>query len=236
MTRGRRESMTEADRAFLARALTETPVPRAVPVVAFLFGILVYSALALLAAGLLARVAGLPFSPLAWRTDPLAFRGSAAVVGAVILALGLSSLRWLRTARRARAERRRALRADLDAGMVTVEDLDVTGIKLLREPEHGGLIHLLRLSNRKVLALYDIEAAGAPALVPAERLGLRSFSNSKRRRWAFSGAPLVLPEPIELAVGPEAWPEDEAWCRVRWEEVERHFGPKQGQAAASSRS
>lgn len=138
-------------------------------------------------------------------------------------------LRW----RRAIEQERRSVVADLDNGVVKVDVLDVQGIKLLQEPEHHSLIFLLKLSNGKILVLYDYDSYDSdndfptkakPTLRARERITLRSFPVSQRKRWAFEGAEMALPAPIELALDPERWPDDESWCRVKWENIERHFG------------
>lgn len=112
--------------------------------------------------------------------------------------------------------------------------------------EHQAFIFLLRLQNGKTLVLYDHDShafaqddrpSGTPTPVVRDRISLRTYPVSQRKHCSFGGETLPLPVPIELALAPENWPEDESWCRVKWENIERHFGPNASrQAAASKRS
>ena len=185
---------------------------------------------ALLAAGLLARLLGFPVSDGAWRDHPVTFYGAFLVGGSVFAFLASSQLRWLLRAGRARAAYIQAIAADISSGDVAVEDHEVVAVKRLQEPEHHAFIFLLRLSNGKTLVLHDetdsdnAVSDNVPGLTPRERISLRTFANSRRRRWEFSGAPLPLPPAIELVLTPDTWPEDESWCRVKWENIEAHFG------------
>ena len=210
----------------------------------WLSGGVVYGGIALLAAALLARLAGFPILDGAWRANPVTFYGAFVIVLAVVGFVAQSFLRWQGRARRTRDALRQAITADQQAGRVDVADHAVTGIKLLQEPEHLGYIFLLHLETGKTLVLYDHDSIGSeqdlpgggkPTLVVRERISLRTFPVSKRKRWSFEGDPVPIPAPIELVLGPENWPEDESWCRVKWENIERHYGPKtQRQTAASS--
>ncbi|MCU0902827.1 MAG: hypothetical protein MUE83_03005 [Tabrizicola sp.] len=211
-----------------------------------LFGFIAYSAAALALGAILAWLAGFPIAQGAWRDHPVTWYGAIGVVTAVFLWLAVSLLRWQMRARKGQASRRQALADDLAGDRVAIEDHVVTGIKLLQEPEHHAFIFLLRLENGKTLVLYDYDsydsehdrpADGRPTLVVRERISLRTFPVSQRKRWSFEGEALPLPAPIALALAPESWPDDESWCRVKWENIERHYGPKTPrQAAVSSRS
>ena len=198
---------------------------------------------AVFVAGLGAHLFGYPIANGAWRNDPLTFYGAIAIGGLVLLWQATSYLRWWLRARRAQAAYIQSISADISSGLVQVEDHAVVGVKLLKEPEHNAFIFLMHLSNGKTLVLYDYDSYDSendfppdnqPTLVPCDKICLRTFPNSQRRRWAFSGAQVILPTAIELALGPDKWPEDETWCRVKWENIERHYGPKRARQAAAS--
>lgn len=250
MSAHRTEPLSPEDRAFLEaelRAANQRPWQTwGVPTLAALFAAAVLTIASLFTAGLLASLLGFPIANGAWRDDPVTSYGAVLIGGGVFLSLAASYVRWLIRSRRSQAAYRQSIVKDIGLGMVKVEDHTVAGVKLLQEPEHQGVIFLLRLSNGKTLVLYDYDSvhadtgfppAAGPTLVPRERISLRTFPRSQRRRWAFSGVPLPLPEPIELVLEPSKWPDDETWCRVKWENIERHYGPGAGgQATASRRS
>lgn len=249
MPQRRTEPLLPEDRAFLeGEAAQKHPLSPATRLGMGLFTAAIavaLSCLAVLLAGLFARLFGYPVSNGAWREHPLTFYGAFVIGGAALLLQMMSGFRWWLRARRSHAAYVQSIRDDISSGSVVVEDHEVIAVKLLQEPEHHAFIFLLRLSNGKTLVLYDYDSYdGAndfppdtrPTLVPRERISLRTFPNSHRRRWAFSGEALPLPPAIELALAPDKWPEDESWCRVKWDNIERHFGPRVGQAAASSRS
>jgi hypothetical protein len=247
LTSRRTEPLSPEDRAFLEGEVAQThPIGLAGRIGFTLLGAGLAVSLAVgavLMAGLGASMFGYPISNGAWRDDPLTFYGAAAIGAAVLLWQAISYLNWWLRSRRARETYIQAISTDMTSSVVTVEDHVVVGVKLLQEPEHNAFIFLLHLTNGKTLVLYDYDSFDSendfpsdtkPTLVPCERISLRTFPNSGRRRWAFSGAPLSLPTPIELALQPEKWPDDESWCRVKWENIERHYGPKQPRQAAAS--
>lgn len=193
----------------------------------------IFTLLALLVLGFLAMLAGFPLAEGAWRTNPVTY-GGAIAVPLLIWSFTLSStIRWSLRSRRAQRQRISDLEADLARGEVQAETHEVTAIKLLREAEHGMLVIFLRLSNGKCFVLYDHASANSgagavggsqPAPAPARTFNLLTFPVSKARSWSFSGEPLPLPTPSELAA--DDWPDDESWCRIRWDEIERHYGGK----------
>lgn len=233
------EPLSEEDRRFLLAEATKDEPGKITEVWLLLLwvatGTAVFSILALLGLGILARIAGFQVSGGAWRENPVTYFGAIATVALVFAYVVFSSLRWLIKSRRGDAEQRRAALADLEKGEVKVERLGVLGVKLLQEPEHYTFIFLLNLSIGKTLVLYDYDSfddendapkEAKPALQVRDHITLRTFPVSKRKRWEFEGAEMALPEPIELALDPEKWPDDEGWCRVKWENIERHYGPK----------
>lgn len=243
----RSEALSPEDLIFLEDELRAADPKRwqakIAPTLLFMFfATAMYTVLALVGAGVLARLLGYRLSNGAWHDDPVTFYGALFVGGGVFLFTAVSSIRWLVRSRRSNAEYHQSIAEDIAAGTVSVEDHKVVSVKLLQDPEHHAFIFLLRLSNDRTLVMYDYDSLNSdadfppdnkPTLTPCDRISLRSFVKSKRRRWSFSGAPVPLPEPIELVLEPSKWPDDEGWCRVKWENVERHYGAKTGRQAAA---
>jgi membrane protein implicated in regulation of membrane protease activity len=242
------QPLSSEDQAFLTEAI-ELSRPKgwrgaAGLLLMTLFALVAYSAAALVVAAILAWLAGFPIAQGAWRQNPVTWYGAIGLVVAVCLGLSLSLFRWQMRTRKGRALQRQALADDLAGNRVEVEEHAVTGVKLLQEPEHQAFIFFLRLQNGKTLVLYDHDShafaqddrpSGKPTLAVRDRISLRTFPVSQRKRWSFGGETLPLPAPIELALAPENWPDDESWCRVKWENIERHFGPKASRQAADSK-
>lgn len=233
------QSLSENDRIFLLEAAGNSrgllnfdfwPL-----LVWILIGTLIYAGLALAVLGIAARLAGYPIAGGAWRENPVTYIGAITTVSIVFATHTLSTVRWEIGARRQRTKRRNAILGDLKNGLVMVETMTVEGVKLLQEQQHFTFIFLLRLSNGKTLVLYDYGSyddendrpeAARPTVTVRDNITLRSFPLSKRKRWDFEGSEVPLPSPIELVLDPGKWPEDEAWCRVKWENIDRHYGPK----------
>lgn len=155
------------------------------------------------------------------------------VVGGCLLSVALCDVakrrRWART-------RREAIAADVAAGTARDEVFEISDAEALREEEHGMFIFFLHLSNGRVLVLCDYDSVdgdndfpedNAPAPVPTERLSMVTYPRSGARRWAFQGAAVPFTRGI-MARGPEDWPEHEDWARVKWQNIEKHYGRKVG--------
>lgn len=66
----------------------------------------------------------------------------------------LSTEKWLK----AWKDPRPNLKADLENGEVLEENLNISEIKRFQEPEHGGLIYFLRISDNRILVFFDQES------------------------------------------------------------------------------
>jgi len=143
-----------------------------------------------------------------------------------------STARWVKSWPDHRSE----LAADLAGGVVVEEPYRLVAAKLFQEPEHGGLMYFLRTEDGDVLVLYDHESGSlgargenplASTFRPLSRLILvRAPSTKFVLDSRFSGAPIEVPAPVELAVPPSRWPDDEKFCDIPWEELERRLGAK----------
>jgi hypothetical protein len=142
------------------------------------------------------------------------------------------SVRWVKRGQ----DRRPALRADLAAAQVVEEHLVFDAAKRFQEQEHGGLLYLLRTVEGRVFTLHDPESQElgmqdgdplASGFRPMSRLAMvRAPQSGFVISQTFSGEPLSLGEPIVLDVGPEQWPESEAYCSIPWAELETVLGPR----------
>ncbi|MGL4235763.1 hypothetical protein [Tabrizicola sp.] len=194
-----------------------------------------YSAILLVPLAIGARLIGFPIGNGAWKANPITYYGAILVVAGIWLAMVALQIRWSIRAEGSRSHGLAKLKEDLARGLVRDEVLTVTGAKLLREPEHDMIVFFLQLSNGKCFVLYDYDSVdingefdgqSRPTLTPREIFHLVTFPASKRRGWSFSGPEIALPDVLPMAATPDLWPEDESWCRVKWENIERHYGPK----------
>jgi len=144
----------------------------------------------------------------------------------------ISSIRWVKKW----PDRRKVYQADLEGGQVIEESYEFTAAKCFQEQEHGGLIYFLRTTNDKVFVLWDYES---------QDLGVQNESplNSKFKPTTglriirapqseiiiakkFSGTILDAGEPNDMTVGPDSWPEDEAYCKIPWDDLEKRLNRK----------
>lgn len=139
---------------------------------------------------------------------------------------GVSTIRWVKTW----PDYRSNLESDLAEGVVSEERYKISGVKRFQEPEHGGLIYFLRTTDDRSLVLYDDESQRVDDSLkstfrPSEDLVMvRAPSTGFVIEKVFSGAPLSLPNPIQLVAPPNQWPENEAFTDIPWDDLERRLG------------
>jgi hypothetical protein len=141
-----------------------------------------------------------------------------------------STARWVRSW----PDDRRALVADLNGGVVVDEFYRFVGVKRFQEPEHGGLIYFLRADDERVLVLYDAESqsmgAGGedPVASPFRPRTELTMARAPATKYVldkrFTGSLMDLGEPIELAVSPKQWPEQDELCEIAWDQLEKRLG------------
>ncbi|MCF7222948.1 hypothetical protein [Marilutibacter chinensis] len=162
------------------------------------------------------------------------------IVGLGVPACGalaiVSTLRWAR----AWPDKRASLEADLANGMVSEEKYRISEVKRFQEPEHGGLVYCLRTAGDHVLVLYDDESLRDRAAEedpkessfrPCEELIIvRAPTTGFMIAMHFHGTPLSLPPPLELTAPVDRWPENEAFCSVPWDDLERCLSGADGEA------
>ena len=130
-------------------------------------------------------------------------------------------------------DHRQPLRDDLIAGIITEEQLAIVEAKLLQEPEHGGLIYCLRSGDGRVYSLLDREsldlgmADEAPegssfepqSVVTIVKAPLSQFTINV----SFSGDEIDVLGPFELTASPKEWPEDQEFCSIPWDQLEKEL-------------
>ncbi|KQU67929.1 MULTISPECIES: hypothetical protein [unclassified Rhizobacter] len=124
--------------------------------------------------------------------------------------------------------------ADLEAGTVVEENYEFSEVKRLQEPEHGGLTYFLKSSTGRAYVLIDHErqqigVGGDDPLKSSfhPRAQLRVVRAPDSRvilSSEFAGSSLSLPEPTDLLAPPSAWPDEDEYCPVPWDELEARFG------------
>lgn len=144
----------------------------------------------------------------------------------------ISSVRWIKKWPDARKD----YQADLEGGQVIEETYEFTAAKRFQEPEHGGLFYFLRTTDDKVFVLWDYESQnhGVQDENPlngkfqprTELLIIRAPKSDIVIDRRMSGDVLDAGEPHALSVGPKSWPEDEACCKIPWEELEKRLNRK----------
>jgi len=139
-----------------------------------------------------------------------------------------SSVKWVRDW----PDHYPGIEQDIANRVVEDQEFHVKEIKLFEEPEHGGLIHFLRMENEDVLVLYDHasveprtgENSENSPLQPRRQLRIVSAPISGYFiDQYFSGESIDIPEPLIIAAKPEKWPEDESWCDISWDNLEKHL-------------
>lgn len=148
----------------------------------------------------------------------------------------ISSVRWVKKWPDARKD----YQADLEGGQVIEETYKFTAAKRFQEPEHGGLFYFLRTTDDKVFVLLDYESQnlGVQDENPlnskfqpkTELLIIRAPKSDIVIDRRMSGDVLDAGEPHALSVGPKSWPEDEAYCKIPWEELEKRLSRKSKKA------
>ncbi len=155
-----------------------------------------------------------------------------------VLYAAISTARWLAGHRDARP----SLVADLERGEIVEETHRFSEAKRFQEPEHGGLIYFLRAPDDRAFVVYDsvsqdLGVQGEDPLTspfrPRSGLTLvRAPHSGIVLETSFSGEPLAVGAPIELAASPRDWPEADAYCAIPWDQLERRLGQRNAGADA----
>ena len=151
------------------------------------------------------------------------------VVAVAAIYSAYSTTRWMKSW----PDSRQPLRDDLEAGLVSEEQLTVLEAKVLQEPEHGGLIYFLRSDDDRVLVLYDRESLDL-AMTDEDPMGssfepqsivtiVRAPQSGFTIESSFSGENINVHGPSEMTASPDKWPEDEEYSLIPWGQIEQQL-------------
>ena len=152
---------------------------------------------------------------------------SVVVVAAIYSAY--STTRWMKSW----PDSRQDVRDDLEAGLVSEEQLTILEAKVLQEPEHGGLIYFLRSDDDRVLVLYDRESLDL-AMADEDPMGssfepqrnvtiIKAPHSGFTIKTSFSGENIDIHGPTEMTASPDKWPDDEEYSPIPWAQIERQL-------------
>jgi hypothetical protein len=151
------------------------------------------------------------------------------VVAVAAICSAYSTTRWMKSW----PDSRQPLRDDLEAGLVSEEQLTVLEAKVLQEPEHGGLIYFLRSDDDRVFVLYDRESLDL-AMTDEDPMGssfepqsivtiVRAPQSGFTIESSFSGENINVHGPSEMTASPDKWPEDEEYSLIPWGQIEQQL-------------
>ncbi|WP_028866171.1 hypothetical protein [Psychromonas aquimarina] len=129
------------------------------------------------------------------------------------------TLKWLQEW----PDHRGALLKDKAAGVVIDEHYQVAEVKRFKEPQYGGLIYFLQMSDKKVLVVYDYESQteqGSTFTVKSSLQISRAPASGYYIKQSFSGAVVAPCATFALSIAPDLWPEPDSWCDIAWHELE----------------
>jgi len=140
-----------------------------------------------------------------------------------------SSVKWVKEW----GDHRPLLEADLAKGEVSDENYHIVDVKRFQEPEHGGLIYFLLMDNNRVLVLYDHQSVElslneddpfSSSFQPCYELNIvRAPMTNYFITQKFSGEVINIEKTFELLAPLDQWPEQESWCDIPWNELEKRL-------------
>jgi len=123
------------------------------------------------------------------------------------------------------------IQAELDHNEVEEEVVTVDAVKCFQEPEHFGLIYLLRLTDGRIRVCYDYDSFEYEGYGESIQTGFvipHSFSMVHFKfvdaiRYEFGQTEIPKPTPKPINLDPEDWPEDETWLDISWGEIDAQY-------------
>ena len=119
---------------------------------------------------------------------------------------------------------------DISEGLVVEEQYHFSAAKCFREPEHGGLMYFLLEKQNRTYVVFDHESqisnhnvaqSSNSQLSPMSNLTVVRAPQSKLMiRQEFSGDALHTDNLREITLSPEYWPELNAFCNIKWNDLE----------------
>lgn len=139
----------------------------------------------------------------------------------------LQNWQWFKRAPNMRA----VIAKDISEGMVEEEQYQFSAAKCFREPEHGGLMYFLLDDKNRTYVVFDHESqnlninlaqSNENLLCPmTDLIVVRAPQSKLMIRQEFSGQRLHTAIPQEITLSPEHWPEFDAFCNIKWNDIER---------------
>jgi hypothetical protein len=139
----------------------------------------------------------------------------------------LQNWQWFNRAPNIRA----VIAKDITEGMVVEDQYHFIAAKCFCEPEHGGLMYFLLDEKNRTYVVFDYESqnlndnmahSSNSQLCPMTNLSVVRAPQSKLMiRQEFSGERLQADNPREITLSPEYWPELNAFCNIKWNDLER---------------
>ena len=121
------------------------------------------------------------------------------------------------------AARIRALQADIESGVLIVEEHEIRAAKVFQEPEHLGLFYFLQTSDDRVYVAFDYESVELnendenpldSTFRPKSILRLGKTTHARVPLIEeFDGDPIDIPEPLPMTLKTRRWPEPEEFYR-----------------------
>lgn len=117
---------------------------------------------------------------------------------------------------------------ELESGQVTESRYLIADVKTGKYPYSDGVVYFLLLEDSQVFVLYDDKNSTQSPLT-SNFVICREFKlvKSKPNDWVlsvlFSGDTVPVTQSFELPDKTESWPEDEEFCNVSWDEIEKRY-------------
>lgn len=118
---------------------------------------------------------------------------------------------------------------DMNARQVSDETYPVQAVCRLQEPEFGGFIYFLKISEQVVFVTYDYQSQHEPnsELVIKDKLILSRAPHCKNyTKQVYSGEQLFLSGTYPLILPPEKWPLPDSWLSLSWSQIVTIYSQK----------
>jgi hypothetical protein len=147
------------------------------------------------------------------------------IVGTALYAL-FSTYRWLTTTENTYP----LILQDITDATVVDETYPIQAVCRFQEPEMGGFIYLLKISEQAIFVLYDYQSQTKPdnVFLIQDKLILSKASHCDHYvKRQFTGEPLIVKNTYPLTLPPEQWPVPNTWLSMSWLDITSYFSQKQ---------
>lgn len=118
---------------------------------------------------------------------------------------------------------------DINDAHVLDEIFYVQEVCRFQEPEMGGFIYFLKISDQKIFVVYDYQSQVNPdsVLLLQKNLILSQAPHCGHYiSQCFNGDPIAIKITHSLTAPPEKWPQPDTWLLSPWADLESKFGKK----------